>query len=204
MLNTSAGAGRLEATPQVGDYGYGSAQSWRRSRPGASAGRRLRCVAATSAAHRPVTCRVAGGELAAPRTSVYGGGDASGAMRAAGCQVGRVARPMMRRSSASLDAAVPAGRCSLGQAMLHLTQPVAPGCIAMSASATMMRATQRNQLHHRCIRSKRSVKSQVSAAARRPGKAEGAAGPHAAPQAARIHANCRMLHRMQLRALNWS
>ena len=34
MLNTSAGAGRLEATPKVGGYGSGSAQPCRRSRPG--------------------------------------------------------------------------------------------------------------------------------------------------------------------------
>ena len=34
----------------------------------------------------------------------------------------------------------------------------------------MMHAAQRNQLHHRCIRSRRTMKSQVTAAARRPGE----------------------------------
>jgi hypothetical protein len=140
------------------------------------------------------------GELAAARTSVFGG-DASRATRAAGCQVGRVARPMMRKSGVCLAAAVPAGRRSLGLAMMRPMQPAAPGCIAVPASATMMRATQRNQLHHRCIRSRRIVKSQVTAAAPPVRQAEGTAGPHAAPQAARAHANCRMLHPMQLRAL---
>ena len=67
----------------------------------------------------------------------------------------------------------------------------------MPAGAMMMRATQRDQLHRRCIRSRRSVKSQVTAAARRPGRPRGTAGPHAAPQAARVHANCRMMHQMQ-------
>ena len=65
----------------------------------------------------------------------------------------------------------------------------------------MMRATQRNQLHHRCIRFGRTVKSQVIAAAPPAWQAEGTAGPHAAPLAARVHANCKMLHLMQLRAL---
>jgi len=75
VLNTSAGAGHLEATPQVGDYGCGYPQTCRRSRPGASADRRLRCVAATSAA-RPARRRAAWltGELAAARTSVCGAG----------------------------------------------------------------------------------------------------------------------------------
>ena len=141
------------------------------------------------------------GELAAARTSVSGGRDASRATRAAGCQVGRVARPVVRWSGASLAAAVPAERRSLSLAMMRPMQRAAPGCIAVPAGATMMRATQRNQLHHRCIRSRRTVTSQVTAAAppaRQPG---GTAGPHAAPQAARVHANCRMMHLVQLRAL---
>ena len=65
----------------------------------------------------------------------------------------------------------------------------------------MMHATQRHQPHHRCIRSRRTMKSQVTVAAPRARQAEGTARPHAAPQAARVHANCRMLHLMQLRAL---
>ena len=40
----------------------------------------------------------------------------------------------------------------------------------------MMRATQRNQLHHRCIRSRRTVKSQVTAAALSARQAEGTQG----------------------------
>jgi len=108
---------------------------------------------------------------------------------------------MMRKSAARLAAAVPAVRRSLSLAMMRPMQPAAPGCIAVPAAATMMRATQRDQLHHRCIRSRRTVKSQVTAAAPPARQAEGTAGPHAAPQAARVHANCRMLHLMQLRAL---
>src|SRR5439155_7483590 len=75
MLNTSAGAERLEATPEVGGCRYGSAQPCRRSRPGASAGRRLRRVAAPSAG-APARRRAAWltGELAAARTSGSGGG----------------------------------------------------------------------------------------------------------------------------------
>ena len=81
-------------------------------------------------------------------------------------------------------------------AIMHRAQPRAPGCIARSASATMMHAAQRNQSHHRCIRSRRSTKSQVTAAARRPATSA-AAVPHAGPQAARVHATCRMMHQMQ-------
>jgi hypothetical protein len=112
-----------------------------------------------------------------------------------------VARPMMRRSGGCLAAAVPAVCRSLSLAMMCPMQPAAPGCIAVPAGATMMRATQRDQLHHRCIRSRRTVKSQVTVAAPPGRQAEGTAGSHAAPQAARVHAKCRMLHLMQLRAL---
>ncbi len=68
----------------------------------------------------------------------------------------------------------------------------------------MMHAAQRHQPHYRCIRSRRTMKSQVTIAARRSGRPRGAATPHAAPQAARVHAKCRMMHLMQLRALNWA
>src|SRR5690348_11601587 len=75
MLNTSAGAGRLEATPQVGDYGYGSAQRCPRSRPGVSAGRRLRCVAATpAAAAAPRRAAWLTGELGAANIRLRGRG----------------------------------------------------------------------------------------------------------------------------------
>ena len=170
MLNTSAGAGRLEATPEVGGCRYGSAQ------PVAGPGQerlpvgRLRCVAAPSAAHRPVGVPLADGRAGGRADIGLRGRDASRATRAAGCQVGRVARPVMRKSVACLAAAVPAVRRSLSLAMMRPVQPAAPGCIAVPAGATMMRATQRNQLHHRCIRSRRTVKSQVTAAARRPGR----------------------------------
>jgi hypothetical protein len=149
----------------------------------------------------PSACRVADGRAGGRADIGLRGRDASRATRAAGCQVGRVARPMMRKSGACLAAAVPAVRRSLSLAMMRPVQPAAPGCIAVPAGATMMRATQRNQLHHHCIRSRRTVKSQVTAAAPPARQAEGTAGPHAAPQAARVHANCRMLHLMQLRAL---
>jgi hypothetical protein len=149
----------------------------------------------------PSACRVADGRAGGRADIGLRGRDASRATRAAGCQVGRVARPMMRKSGACLAAAVPAVRRSLSLAMMRPVQPAAPGCIAVPAGATMMRATQRNQLHHRCIRSRRTVKSQVTAAAPPARQAEGTAGSHAAPQAARVHAKCRMLHLMQLRAL---
>ena len=77
---------------------------------------------------------------------------------------------MMRRPGASLAAAVPAGHRLPGPAMMHPVQPAAPGCIVMPAGAMMMQATQRNQPHHRCIGSMQAVKSQVTAAARRPGR----------------------------------
>jgi hypothetical protein len=54
--------------------------------------------------------------------------------------------------------------------MMQPMQLAVPGCITMPARATMMRATQRNQLHHRCIGSRRTVKAQVTATARRPGR----------------------------------
>ena len=149
----------------------------------------------------PSACRVADGRAGGRADIGLRGRDASRATRAAGCQVGRVARPVMRRSGACLAAAVPAVRRSLSLAMMRPMHPAAPGCIAVPAGATMMRATQRNQLHHRCISSRRTVTSQVTAAAPPARQAEGTAGPHAAPQAARVHANCRMLHPMQLRAL---
>jgi hypothetical protein len=65
----------------------------------------------------------------------------------------------------------------------------------------MMQAAQRNQLHHRCIRSRRTVKSQVTGRRAAARQAEGTAGPHAAPQAARVHANCRMMRQMQFCSL---
>jgi hypothetical protein len=145
----------------------------------------------------PSACRVADGRAGGRANSRLRGGDASGATRAAGCQVGRVTRPMMRRSRGFLAAAVPAGRRSLGLAMMHPMQLAALGCIAMPAGAMMMQAAQRNQLHHRCIRSSRTVKSKVTAAARWPGRPEGTARPHAATQAARVHVTCRMMHQMQ-------
>ena len=60
----------------------------------------------------------------------------------------------------------------------------------------MMHAAQRHRPHHRCIRSRRTMKSQVTVAARRSGSPRDAVTPHAAC----VHAKCRMLHRMQLRA----
>jgi hypothetical protein len=196
--------GRLEATPGAWWLPVRICQPCCRSKPGASAGRRLRCVAATSAARGPAACRVVDGRAGGREDIGLRGRDASRATRAAGCQVGRVARAMMRKSGACLAAGVPAVRRSLSLAMMRPMQPAAPGCIAVSAGSTMMRATQRNQLHHRCIRSRRTVKSQVTAAVPPARQAEGTAGPRAAPQAARVHANCRMLHLMQLRALAWS
>jgi hypothetical protein len=83
---------------------------------------------------------------------------------------------MMRRPGASLAAAVPAGRRSLDQVMMHPMHPAAPECIAMPASAMMMRAMQRNQPHHRCIRFRRTVKSQVTAAAPSARQPEGTQG----------------------------
>ena len=108
------------------------------------------------------------GELAAARTSVWGAGCIRcnesgwwpGQVRGApdDAEVRRVPRSCEARR-----------RRFLGQVMVHVMQPAGPGCIAMPAGAMMMQAAQRNQLHHRCIRSRRSVKAQVTAAARRSG-----------------------------------
>lgn len=61
------------------------------------------------------------------------------------------------------------GRCSPGTPVIHPVQPSAPGCITTSAGATKLRTTQRNQIHHRCTGSRRSMKSLVIAAIRRRG-----------------------------------
>jgi len=92
-----------------------------------------------------------------------------------------------------------AGRATLtGPPVMHPVQPAAPGCIAAPAGATMMHAAQRHRPHHRCIGSRRDheVPGHRSRKALRQ-----AGAPHATPQAARVHAKCRMLHLMQLRAL---
>jgi hypothetical protein len=140
------------------------------------------------------------GELAAARTSVFG-------RRCMRCNESCWC-PGETRGGTSDAAVRPVPRsCGGGRppwlspAMMHPLQPAAPGCIAMSAGAMMMRPMQRNQLHHRCIRSRRAMKSQVTAAAPWARQAEGIAGPRAAPQAAHVDTNCRMLHLMQLRAL---
>ena len=76
----------------------------------------------------------------------------------------------MRRPGASLAAAAPAGQRSPGLPVMRPVQPAAPGCIAVPARATMMHAAQRHQPHHRCIRSRRTMKSQVAVAAQRSGR----------------------------------
>ena len=84
---------------------------------------------------------------------------------------------------------------------MHPMQPGCSGCIVAAADATRMHVTQPQQMQHRCIWSGRPMTPQVIAAAAAAWHAERAIGPYAALQAARVHATCRMLHLMQLRAL---
>ena len=192
-LNTSAEAGRLDATPWVGDHRYGL--------PGRAAGPgqvRPAADGCDASGPRPrhggaSACVWLTGELAVAVTSVS---EARGCTR---CNEGGWLPAQahdVTKPSASLAAAVPAGHRWPRPPVRHPVQPAATGCIAMPAAATMMQAAQGHQPHHRCIRSRRAVKSQVTIAAA-PWQAEGAVRPHAAPQAARVHANCRMMHQMQ-------
>jgi hypothetical protein len=161
MLNTSAGAGHLEATPKVGGYGYGSAQPCRRSRPGASAGD---CDAWRPRPRRVglAACRVADGR-ADSRANIRLRGQ--GCIR---CKEGCWWPGGTRGAASDGEVRRLPRSCGAGRAPLAGSgddAPDASGCIGMPAGAMMMRAAQRNQLHHRCIRSRRAVKSQVTEAA---------------------------------------
>ena len=155
MLNTSAGAGSPGGYSRVGDYRTGL--------PGCAAGPGQEpppvggCDAWRPRPRRvgPAACRVGDGRA---------GGRANICLGARGCMRcnesgwlpgGTRGRLVVRRSGASLAAAVPAGRRSLGQAMMHPMQRAAPGCNGVPAGATMMHAAQRHQPHHRCIGSRR-------------------------------------------------
>ena len=107
------------------------------------------------------------GELAVVVTSVSGRGGCTRCNEGGWlpAQAHDVTKP-----SASLAAAVPAGHRWPQSPVRHSVQPAATGCIAMPAGATMMHATQWHQSHHRCIRSRRAVKPQVTIAARHPGR----------------------------------
>jgi hypothetical protein len=76
----------------------------------------------------------------------------------------------------------------------------AAGCSRMHRDASRRNddadhATESAASSLRQIQADREVPGHRSRAGTR--QAEGTAGPHAAPQAARVHANCRMMHQMQ-------
>jgi len=141
------------------------------------------------------------GELAAARTSVSGG---RGCIRCneSGWLPGRAC-------GATDDAELPRDPRSCGAGRVPLAgsgddAPDATGCSRMHRDASRRNddaghATESaaSLLHQ--VRADGEVPGHRSRAAVRP--AEGAAGPHAAPQAARVHANCRMMHQMQLCSL---
>jgi len=196
-LSTSAGVGRLEATPRVDNYGYESA------RPCSSPGQeRLSAATAMRAGHVRVTVarrRAAWvtGELAAGGTSVP---VARGCIRCNGS--GRLpgqARDVTGKAEAGR------GPCSCGAGRAPLTvaagdAPAATGCSRMhrdtrrcnddAATATSSAASSLHQ-----IQAAREVPGHRSRPT--PRHAERTAGPHAAAQAARVHRVCRMMHQMQ-------
>ena len=188
---------------RVGDYGWISPtaeQGQVRSlhRPAAATGaRHVRGVAARRRAAWLT------GELAAAGTCVSGARMHQVQRERLVARSGRVRRPMTRRPGGSLAVAIPAGRRSSGSAMMH---PMQPG-IWMQRDAS-----RRNDDARRATKSAASSLHQIQAHHEVPGhrsraaarRAEGTAGPHAAAQAARVHANCRMMQQMQLRSLAWS
>ena len=102
----------------------------------------------------------------------------------------------------ALLVAVSAGRAPLtGPPVMHPMQPGCSGCIMAATDATRMHVTQPHQMQQCCTWSGRPMLPQVIAATAVAWHAECAIGPYAALQAARVHATCRMLHLMQLRAL---
>ena len=169
MLNTSAGAGARRLLPRLVITGtdlpgrvagpgperppVGDCDAWR-PRP--------RHVG-------PSACRVADGRA---------GGRPSIRLRGRGCTGCNESGWLPGRARGVTDDAevqrVPRS-CGAGRAPLAGSgddAPDATGCSRMHRDGSrrmMMQATQRNLLHHRCIRSRRTVKSQVTAATRRPG-----------------------------------
>jgi hypothetical protein len=93
--------------------------------------------------------------------------------------------------------------CGAGRAPLTGTAGDAPG--AAGCSPVHRDASRRNDDAHGATASAASSLHQIQAGHQVPGhrsrtalrQAEGAATPHAAPQAARVHATCRMMHQMQ-------
>lgn len=93
--------------------------------------------------------------------------------------------------------------CGSSRAPLTGTADDAPG--AAGCSRMHRDASRRNDDAHRATASAASSLRQIQAGHEVPGhrsrtalrQAEGAATPHAAPQAARVHAKCRMMRQMQ-------
>ena len=138
------------------------------------------------------------GELAAARTSVSG---ARGCIR---CNESGWLPGQARDVTNDAEARRVPCSCGAGRAPPAGSGDDAPG--ATGCSRMHRDASRRNDdaghaaesaassLHR--IHAGREVPGHCSRAAAR--KADGTAGPHAAPQAARVHANCRMMHEMQL------
>ena len=196
-LNTSAGAGRLEAAPGLVITGMdlrGRVACPGQERPPAGdcdACRHVRGMAARRRAAWPT------GELAAARTSVSG---ARGCIR---CNESGWLPGQARDVTNDAEARRVPCSCGAGRAPPAGSGDDAPG--ATGCSRMHRDASRRNDdaghaaesaassLHR--IHAGREVPGHCSRAAAR--KADGTAGPHAAPQAARVHANCRMMHEMQ-------
>ncbi len=196
--NTSAGAGRLEATPGLVITGMDLRGPWSRGQV-----RSLhRPAAVTRAGHvRGMAARRRAawltGELAAAGTSVSG---ARGCMR---CNESGWLPGQARDVANDAEARRVPCSCGAGRAPLTGTagdEPDATGCSGMHRDAS-----RRNDDARRATASAASSLHQIQADHEVPGhrsrtalrQAGGAATPHAAPQAARVHATCRMMHQMQ-------
>ena len=166
-----------------------------------------RAVAATRAGHvRGMAARRRAawltGELAAAGTSAPG---ARGCMR---CNESGWLPGQARDVANDAEARRVPRSCGAGPAPLTGTADDAPdatGCSRMHRDAS-----RRNDDARRATESAASSLHQIQADHEVPGHrgraalpaGRGTATPHAAPQAVRVHAKCRMMHRMQLRAFS--
>jgi hypothetical protein len=196
-LNTSAGAGRLKATPRLVIAGMDLPGHG--ARPGQGPPPATGCDA-----WRPRP----------QRGGASGCGVADG--RAGGCgNLRRRARRCMRCNESgwlpgqTRDVAEDAeawrvpSSCGAGRAPLTGTADDTPG--ATGCSRMHRDASRRNYDARRATESAASSLHQIQADHEVPGHRScaalpadrGTATPHAAPQAARVHAKCRMMHQMQ-------
>ena len=201
--NTSAGAGRLETTPGLVITGM--------DLPGHGAGPGQEPPPASDCDARQPRPRPSG-------ASACGAADG----RAGGCgNVRRRARGCMRcNESGWLPGQAPdvandaeAWRvprsCGAGRTPLTWTNDDAPG--ATGCPRMQRDASRRNHDARGATESAASSLHQIQADHEVPGHrgraalpaGRGTATPHAAPQAARVHEKCRMMHQMQFCPFNW-